>query len=228
MGRLIFVDVGTHDGQTLAEVAKSKYGFDTIIGLEPHPQNFQNAVESFRDDPRILIYNFGLSDSSGKATLYGDSSNLGASIFSEKVRPETDTNRTLVDLVRASDFFQEMFTKDDTVIVKLNCEGAEVPILRDLIKSGQIHGIKAVMIDFDIRHVRGAEHLEMVVLEELQSSGFSNFSLAEKVMIGKTHQHRIAHWLRGTRLTAARRNLVLDLWEQSVWTARRLKRVLVA
>lgn len=189
---MIFLDVGSHEGQTLEEVTKPRYRFDRIYAFEPMAREFDILTERFGHLGNVALFNFGLADSSGRRDLYGTNDGMEASIYPEKL----DTDETVVSrcsFVRASEFVAEL--PDVPIYVKLNCEGAEVLILDDLIGSREIHRLANVMIDFDIRKVPGRDHEAAAVLRRLKSVGFTRFSLCEKVMIGPTHQDRIANWL---------------------------------
>lgn len=199
---MIFLDVGAHNGQTLQEVVLPGYGFETIYAFEPMPTQYEILVERFARDPRVRIFNYGLADSTGPRPVYGDNSRLEASIYSTKEDVDADVV-TECAFYSASEFFRDYIPVGGTVIVKLNCEGAEVPILRDLADSGEIWKATNVMIDFDIRRVVGYETEAAAVIERLDAIGFDRYCLAEDVMGGDpldTHQQRISRWLRGLRL----------------------------
>src|SRR5437016_5446147 len=54
--------------------------------------------------------------------------------------------------VRASDWFRANGTKDDTVFIKLNCEGCECDIIEDVFESGEYK-----KVDFRPRDTRCAQ-----------------------------------------------------------------------
>lgn len=191
----IFLDVGSHTGQTLEEVTRPQYGFK-VYGFEPMPVQYQALVAAFDDKPNVILLNYGLSDKSCDKTLYGDNSQMEASVFSNKY--DVDYNvQTVCKFVQASGFLRAIQAKD--VTLKLNCEGAEVEILDDLIRSGEIWSVGNLMIDFDIRKVPGGEREAKRVLKELDGIGYDRYHLSENVMHGPTHQARIANWLRTSR-----------------------------
>ncbi len=188
----VFLDCGSHNGHTLEEVTKPQYDFDLIIGFEPMPREYLELVERFGKTPRVRLYNFGLSDRTGSAPVYGTNDNLGASLFAAKNDVEPDVI-TECDFVEASEFVRQL--ESDDVILKLNCEGAEVPILHNLIDTGAIHRLRNVMIDWDVRKIPGMEREEQAILARLAAAGFDRVSLCDNVMVGPDHQARIANWL---------------------------------
>lgn len=192
---LIFLDVGAHEGQTLEEVTKPSYSFDRIIAFEPMPAQYAHLVARFGAMSAVELLNYGLADATSARPIYGTNDQMEASIYAAK----NDVDATVVtwcQILEASEFFRRHITGDDTVIVKLNCEGAEVPILNNLIDTGEIHKIANVMVDFDIRKVVGREVEEEALLARFREVEFTRFVLCEDVMVGPTHQDRIANWLR--------------------------------
>lgn len=193
MTRKLFLDVGAHSGHTLDEVLKPGYPFDWVVAFEPMPREY--ALLQRREKPEnLIIHNYGLSDCTARVPVYGTNDRLEASIYPTK--DDVDSSMvTQCQMVAASEFFDRFVLDGDEVYMKLNCEGAEVPILLDLIETGQIKRVTDVMIDWDIRKVKGEEGGEATVLSRFGEIGFSRYSLCDDVMRGGTHQERIANWL---------------------------------
>ncbi len=193
--RKIFLDVGGHRGQTIEEVSKSFYSFDVIHCFEPLPKNSGEIEARFGQVKSLQLHKSGLSDKDAVLTIFeGNPGDLGAST-KHSGQPgnwiETECN-----FVEATRFFRDNIQPDDFVLMKLNCEGAECDILNNLIDSGEISKLHNVMIDFDVRKFKALENEEHRLLARFQSIGFNRYSLAVKVMLGKTHQARIANWLK--------------------------------
>src|SRR5262249_13962639 len=142
---------------------------------------------------RVTICKFGLWNRATELPLY-DAGSLGASIFEDKFR--SPTKPETARFVRATDWVRELLRESDEIFLKLNCEGAEVDIVEDLLESGELTRMRSVMIDPDIRKVPSQAHRERELHERLAASGLTNYALEEDVMIGATHRERIQHWLR--------------------------------
>ena len=190
----IFLDVGAHVGQTLAEVTRYKYQFRTIYAFEPMPVQSSHLHMAYRGFPNVQVLDYGLGDSTRAATLYGANDQCESSIYADK-RDVTRAMQTECAIVDASNWFRRNLTPDDTVIMKINAEGSEIPILNSLIDSGEIEKVANVMIDFDIRKVSGLEHCEQALIQRFADIEFTRYSISEVVMRGYTHQDRIANWL---------------------------------
>lgn len=209
----IFLDVGGHEGQSLKEVLKPDYRFDVIHCFEPQAECYKTIKRNFQAylGSKLVLHNFGLADFDGKQNLYGEG--VGASIFADK----HDINANQVQTCRfvsASSFFNKHINKDALVVMKLNCEGGEVLILRDLINSGHIHSLRNVMIDFDIRKVPSKTHYQEAIINKLNEVGFNSYSLHTEFMVGITHQKSIRWWL--VNVENSKEFMTLTLWEKLI------------
>jgi FkbM family methyltransferase len=187
----VFLDVGAHEGETLHAVRDPKYAFDRIYCFEPASSCWP-ALEAV-DDERVAVCRFGLWNRTTAHALY-DAGSLGASVFADKFR---DTPAVAdARFVRATDWFRQHLSEGDEIFVKLNCEGAEVDIVVDLLESGELARVRSAMIDPDIRKVPSLAHREAELRTRLQASGLTNYVMEADAMIGRTHRERIQHWLR--------------------------------
>ncbi len=193
----VFLDVGGHLGQTIDEVIKPRYFFDKIYCFEPSPEHARRIREKYTD-PRLEVMAYGLSNMTGELKLYSNGLNdMGATV--KEGGYDLRSDYTICKFVKASEFFQKYIKKGDLVLMKLNCEGSECDIMNDLIDSGEVNKISNVMIDFDVRKFRNMENEEHKLMKRLDEINFDRVSLCKKVMKGKTHQDRIANWLRSVR-----------------------------
>ena len=192
---MIFLDIGSHNGQTLEEVTDPKYGFADIIAFEPMPVQFAQLEERFGGNRTVTLCNYGLSDQTAMLSVYGSNAICEASVYPTKA--DVDQSQvTECRFVEASTFFRaELPVEGETVIVKMNCEGSEVPILNNLIDSGEIWKITAMTFDLDIRRVAGHEHEADALLERLAGIGFDRFQVSGEAFIEGTHREKIADWL---------------------------------
>jgi|TARA_B100001964_G_scaffold225715_1_gene273823 FkbM family methyltransferase len=188
----IFLDVGSHKGETLKEVIKSKYNFEKIYCFEPSKKCIKDLTKI--GDKRVKILNYGLSDKNQVLKLY-NSGTLGASIIHRHL---SDNNNSFekVKLVKASQWFKKNIKIQDLVIVKLNCEGSECDILEDLLDFDQFSYIYNVLITFDIREFPKLSFREIEIRKKLKKTKLNNFCFSDNIMKGKSHQNRINYWLK--------------------------------
>ncbi len=107
-----------------------------VYAFEANPDYFQAASEVLKGESRVTIVNaavVGPDHHGGTVSLYLDGrGGLGDSIYSQ--RGETSIE---VPAIRLSDYIRESginVTKQIT-IVRMNIEGAELPVLKDLLSS---------------------------------------------------------------------------------------------
>jgi FkbM family methyltransferase len=187
--RRIFLDVGAHTGETLRAVLDPRYRFDPIMCFEPAAACVE-SLKRFRDH-RCRILPFGLWRESGELPLY-DPGSVGASIYADK---QGTDEKEIVNVVRATDWFRQNIRLEDTVFLKLNCEGAECDILEDLLHSGEIRKVDHLLVHFDVRKIRSQVHREEEVSGALEAAGIKDFVRAEDVLIGPSHIARVRNWL---------------------------------
>jgi FkbM family methyltransferase len=137
----IFLDVGSHKGETLHEVTKEKYAFDKIVCFEPSSFCLDKLKRFAAEDDRIIICEFGLSNRDQEVELFlpgtlagsiykdGNPSLGKKEVESEEITEEVET----IKLRDAKEWFDNNTSADDYIVVKTNCEGSEVDILDSLI-----------------------------------------------------------------------------------------------
>ena len=141
-----------------------------------------------------MVLEYGLWNKTCLMPLYNPKT-LGASVFPDKWG-RLATKFQDVRFVRVSDWFAEHLTIEDQVYLKLNCEGAEINILDDLIGSGQYKKIDVAMVDFDIRKVPTKRHLAREMKARMNQLGIPKIFYTDELRPGKqTHSYFTHYWL---------------------------------
>lgn len=203
--RAVFLDIGAHWGETLEEVLSPLWRFDAVYAFEPDPECVAVLEQRFAADRatgKLIVVAAALSDRDGEAELFGGNEGGGASLYAEKSDIDPNRRKT-IQLIRTRDFFARTFGPDDLILAKLNCEGGEVPILNDLAASGEINKIARLVVDFDIRKVRGKRSLAKATMNAMRGAGFHRFLLTENVMVGPDAQARTRNALAAMPEAAA-------------------------
>jgi len=196
MSRRIFLDVGAHTGETLAAVLDPEFRFDEIYCFEPARACWKELKKVAEWDDRVSIEQYGLWNQTTVQQLLDPGSD-GASLW-RKDKMRLDASNQVCHFVCASHWFSENIEAGDTVLLKLNCEGAECDILDDLLDSGEFDKVTFAMIDFDVRKIASQRHRQAEILARFAELGiaYPRVATTKQVMKGATHQERIKNWLR--------------------------------
>jgi FkbM family methyltransferase len=195
-GRKVFLDVGGHTGETLAEVMRARWSFDRIWSFEPVP----SCVEVLRAmaDERVEVVAAGWWSANEQKDLWNPGG-LNAS-----VQYEGDGPTLTCDFIDAADWLTEHISPDDEVWAKLNIEGAEVAVLDHLLDQECIGLIDHLLVHFDIEWT-GEKDEANRLRSRLDGSGIQ-WDEAGRVMFGRDRAAKTASWLDWS-ITRSRRRL---------------------
>jgi FkbM family methyltransferase len=200
--KTIFLDVGSHIGQTLEEVEKDYYNFDEIHSFEPTSENYNTLCYNF-NKKNIHIHNFGLYSKNTECYIYSagpgilapaaQGGDMGASIFEDKTDLYYRDHKEKIQLKDVSEWIKNNLDLNDMIFMKLNCEGCECEIIDNLVVNNIYDNINHIMIDFDVRKIPSQKHRENEIRKLL--TGKKNVDYCDDVMIGDTHHDRIKAWI---------------------------------
>jgi len=146
--RNIFLDIGSHIGESLEEVLRPIYDIDEVIAIEPSSFGYKK-LEKFRDS-RLSIYKIAVSNFSGETTLYAAGS-VGGSLFSDKNRHWAQTES--VEVVTFSKFCLENLEMNSNIYIKINIEGSEFFLLKEIFLIAKQFNIKSILLSIDLPKV---------------------------------------------------------------------------
>jgi FkbM family methyltransferase len=120
----VIIDVGAHIGTfSLLAASKVRQGHVHAIEASQDTFNFLRINVALNRCTNVTAHRLALADRNGTCTLFHDAENWGHSVVSA----EAATSET-VDCATLETFLQRN-TIDRCQFMKLNCEGAEFPIL---------------------------------------------------------------------------------------------------
>lgn len=99
-----------------------------IYSFEPNPQVFPLLQINTQDQENVEKYFFGLGDKNESLTLYQNPVNTGASSTSQQY---SGASKIKIEIKDALEVFKEL-SIDEIDVLKIDTEGAEVPILKSL------------------------------------------------------------------------------------------------
>lgn len=189
----IFLDIGSHIGQTLDACVNEKYKFDEIHAFEPSPKCVELLISKYQS-PITFIHPFGLGMSTEVRQLF-HSGSMGASLYRDKnIANPNDYSVDTCQIVSASEWFAENISASDTVIVKINCEGGECDILESLMDSGEIRKVRALMVDWDARKIPSLRARFPELQKRLSTFDIPQFDAPGRQQ-GRDHRLRTQWWL---------------------------------
>ena len=209
----IFLDIGSHLGETLEEVCNPAYFFDRIYAFEPSPRCHAHLSIMAERDPRLRICPFGLGSENHRLVLHSSGSSAATTICSELDQSPADSLQVSddVEIRNVSEWIFENLDPSDLIVGKINCEGGEIAILEDLLSTGALSYFYSLVVSFDIRRFPQLRSQEGVLRSKLRRSGLNNVCYSDDVIIGPTHHSRISNWLQLFGLKDAKPCSVEDL-----------------
>ena len=154
----IAVDCGAHVGNLTAHMAATGA---TVYAFEPNPNAFAHLRERFAGNERVRCREAAVTDRDGVARLYlhREAASdpvvwaVGSSLFPTK--GNVDERRFVeVDTIDLDRFLWDV---GPVTVLKLDVEGAEVPILEKLIESGRLRGISHVLVEMHDQKIPGLD-----------------------------------------------------------------------
>lgn len=149
--RNIYIDIGAYNGDTVEQFrnwSKIAYpGKDFIIyAFDPNP-NFKKQWAILSND-KTTFSNKAAWISDGVAKFAVDDTNMpiGSTLMPSKVRAWEAFNKIEVETFDFSEWLKQF--KNDFVVVKMDCEGAEFPILEKMIDDKTITIPNDLMVEF--------------------------------------------------------------------------------
>lgn len=133
----VVFDVGGYMGQWAADIY-CKYGCSIFV-FEPHPAYAEAIRQKFRNNEKVKVFPFGLSNTNKVLPLNID--NDSSSVYK--------SGRVAVDvkIQRAQQFLEEADV-DVIDLMKVNIEGGEFDLLEHLIESNVIKKITNLQVQF--------------------------------------------------------------------------------
>lgn len=133
----LVLDVGGYQGNWAEEIV-SKFNCNVMI-FEPIKENVEKIRQKFIDNPKVIVYGFGLSNSNREQeiSLMEDGSSLN-------IKSSDIAVVTLRDVV---EFLNEQ-NIHHIHLMKINIEGEEYRLLDALIRAGKIEEIDNLQIQF--------------------------------------------------------------------------------
>jgi FkbM family methyltransferase len=183
----IFIDCGTHLFQGFEQFA-AKYNIDQsweCHSFEANPITFEKSQLKYKllsKKYNIKHYNKALSNDNGKVKInciniknnldgFGkDFISQGSNILNEKITDgkwefEYMEGDVHIDSINFSQFLANIANKKDFVLIKMDIEGSEYPIIDQIIETGSYKLINDFYCEFHSRFFENKEHYDQKEFE---------------------------------------------------------------
>ena len=137
-----------------------KYGC-TVYVFEPSHAYYEHCKTRFDANDKIIPLNYGLSDQDEKLRLSDDGD--GASVFLDK-----DKTGELIELRAIGPEMQRLGIKQID-LMKLNIEGSEFPLLREMLDQNLVESVRFLQIQFH-DFIAGAPALRQQIRDDLSAT----------------------------------------------------------
>lgn len=134
---MIIIDIGACVGLFIEDCFSKYSDIEHIYAIEPHKENFKHTKEKYKDNSKVSVFNFAISDFDGTANFYKKHynkpggydwvGNAGSSLKSDKGNVDSNVF-DVVDVKNLNTFMAEQNIKH-VDILKIDTEGSEYDIL---------------------------------------------------------------------------------------------------
>lgn len=191
----ILIDIGCNIG--IASLFFSqKESVKKIYSFEPVKETCKNALINFELNPhlasKIEVFNYGIGDSDKTEVflfdknIKGNTGIRGSKSINYKVSAKQEKIEVLIK--NASNVFAEIILKNvaENFVCKIDCEGAEYEILKNLDDNNLVSKVTIFMIEW---HDEGAKILEEILVK----NNFVVFSRDLESNSGMLHAYNAKH-----------------------------------
>lgn len=159
----VVFDLGGYEGD-FADAIYQKYGCYIYI-FEPVSSFYNKISLRFRDNDKIKVFNFGLSDKDGELEI--NLSEDGSSIFKSTDRKETVSLKDIRSFLKSQNISK-------VELMKINIEGGEFQVLPALISSGLVSIVSDIQVQFH-NFIKDAEHQRDQIRHNLKKTHYLTF-----------------------------------------------------
>ena len=182
----IFLDIGSHNGQTIIKAIETFPDFDLYIGIEPVKELFDTSLkripEEYRKRVRMInaVVNYQKKPKD-EVTFFvdvGSSNQMGSSLLKDKDNKKIKEIK--VDSIDIRHLLSE-FNENDYIVFKIDIEGKEYDILSAMCKHKLFANIKKIYCEWHYhktKTISKARHDEVVRL--VNSFGYSLTGASKK------------------------------------------------
>lgn len=191
----IAIDIGLNIGLTSLFLSNKKR-FKKIYSFEPFLSTYRLAEKNLNKNPdlkkKIKTFNFALEDEDRKATVFFNKDLLGSmSLIEDRFANNNKLTQETVLVKQASPILQKIIDKHlkkQSIFLKIDCEGGETKILKDLDKNKILSKINVIILEYHF-----GNYQELINI--LNKNNFFCFHQSESTKIGMIKAVNLKHKL---------------------------------
>ena len=173
----IIIDAGANVGDVTSKCARTGA---TVHAFEPNPVCFEILKKRFSRLPNVRIYNQGVMDKPGSLTLstpvahaqYDDLDSTVAASFVAPKSGDVEMRETEVECIDLASFIRELGRP--VTLLKMDIEGAEVPVLNRMIDTGAIDEVQLAIVETHERFSDELANATNALRERLSAAGMDH------------------------------------------------------
>lgn len=163
----VIIDCGSHFGQSVIYF-KMMYPEAKIICFEPDDHTFSILKDNIESNgiQDVELHKIAVSDYDGEINFYNIEDNQSSIVMSTVKERVPNGTKNTVETKRLSTFINGTID-----FLKMDIEGAELTVLKELIKSSKLQYVKQMVIEYH-HHIKEHDDNFSHTLELLEDAGF--------------------------------------------------------
>ena len=146
-GRCVLIDGGAHLGETISHFEQtrtfSRHAWE-VFAFEANP----DLVPKIPQKRHLTVLNKAIWTEAGEIEFFLADQSEGSSVFGNKKSGGITKRSVHVESVDFSAWIRQNFVAEDRVMVKLDIEGAEYPVLDKMLEEGTVDLIDRLYVEF--------------------------------------------------------------------------------
>jgi len=154
----IVFDVGGYKGDFTDKIF-NKFQSHIYI-FEPHPEFYNSLKIKYKNNPKIKVFNYGLSDKSSRISL--NDLDDGSSFYKK-------SDKTYLCEMKEFNSVFEDFKIEKINLMKINIEGGEFPLMDNIIQNNLLNQVENYQIQFH-NFVEEASRKRLNIIKSLKNT----------------------------------------------------------
>ena len=169
----IFIDLGAFDGDTLEAALVYFPDCERYYAFEPLSRNFEILSNRFGAHPKIQLFQAAASLENGQARLFlgKDYGNEGGSLSANKSTNYSDRYEEVATIDFPA-FLKEVTAKEVKVILKVDIEGHEYLLFKQLLKENRLRDVGKIFCEWHYDRLSMPKEEHDAVVRDLNRLGF--------------------------------------------------------